>query len=77
MDIGGLVLQNMTEIDRDRMAPCARCGTVWYVIHHRDGLCHNCQKAIKKARRSLFRDRLLPFAGLAIAISLILRQIFG
>lgn len=23
---------------------CIHCGKVWYAIHHKDGVCHECQK---------------------------------
>lgn len=28
--------------DEDK-EPCVQCGTVWYTIHHKDGLCRECQ----------------------------------
>jgi len=35
---------------------CVHCGTKWYVIHHKDGLCHECQ-AIGAPGRSILRRR--------------------
>ena len=31
-------------MDDERQEACIHCQKVWYAIHHKDGVCHRCQK---------------------------------
>ena len=52
-------LHDMAEIDRDRQEACIHCGKVWYVIHHKDGVCHECQKKGLPGRTVLARRKAI------------------
>lgn len=53
MDIFG----TMTEIGREEKEACVHCGKVWYKEHHRDGVCHQCQKLGKIGPRETARRK--------------------
>jgi len=40
-----LFMEHLQALDDERQEPCFHCGKVWYAIHHKDGLCHNCRQA--------------------------------
>ncbi len=35
---------NLFGPEDERKETCFQCGSVWYAIHFRDGLCNGCQK---------------------------------
>lgn len=45
--------KTLSAMEDERQEACIGCGRVWYVIHHRDGLCHQCQAASKPGRSVL------------------------
>ena len=77
--LGETVWSNMVAMGEEEKEACIHCGTEWYRIHYRDGVCHQCQQLSRPgrtelaARRRTFR-RTLAFGALVIG-SLILRMV--
>jgi hypothetical protein len=42
-DIGKEILRNFSAMEEERKETCIHCGTVWYAMHYRDGVCRDCQ----------------------------------
>lgn len=58
---------------------CIHCGEKWYVIHHKDGVCHECQKKNLPGRSQIAkteRRSILAIKLVAIIIGLILGYFF-
>ena len=47
----------MDKIAEERQEACIHCGKVWYVIHHKDGVCRRCQQEGKPCRTALEQRR--------------------
>lgn len=45
----------MCQIDDERKEACIHCGEVWYAIHHKDGVCHECQRKKLPGRGEMAR----------------------
>ena len=72
MDIG---LNTLAAMENERKEPCIHCEKVWYVIHHEDGVCHECQRkgvpgrAAQAARkRAIRRSWAIGFVLLGLSI---------
>lgn len=62
--------------DDERKATCIHCGSEWYEIHFKDGVCHGCQQ--KKlpgreqiAKRARKQNLLLALVIMVIAAALL------
>ena len=77
-ELADMIRRNMVAMGEEEKEACIHCGTEWYRIHYRDGVCHQCQQLSRPgrtelaARRRTFR-RTLAFGALVIG-SLILRM---
>ena len=77
-ELADMIRRNMVAMGEEEKEACIHCGTEWYRIHYRDGVCHQCQQLGRPgrtelaARRCTFR-RTLAFGALVIG-SLILRM---
>ena len=73
--LGETVWSNMVAMGEEEKEACIHCGTEWYRIHYRDGVCHQCQQLSRPgrtelaARRRTFR-RMLAFGALVIGFFL-------
>lgn len=80
-NIGNLIWNNMVEIANEEIEACIHCGTQWYRIHHRDGVCHRCQAkglpsrtqlAARKRTRQCLRALIWPIAVILIMVAIYL-----
>ena len=55
---------------------CIHCGKRWYVMHHLDGVCHNCQKKGLPGRREIARHKKVVRWVILIGTALLLARIF-
>ena len=63
-------LETLDQMADEKQEACIHCGTVWYTIHHKDGVCHRCQRQGKPGRTVIGRRTV---AGLrAVIISSLL-----
>lgn len=54
--LGDVIFRQFTAMGDEEQEACAQCGKVWYRIHHRNGLCHQCQKVDQtKGERKMSR----------------------
>ncbi|MDB4978934.1 MAG: hypothetical protein JWM56_1120 [Candidatus Peribacteria bacterium] len=76
MEIGDMILETFAAMSDEEKERCIHCGTEWYKIHHRDGVCHRCQQESKPGRKQLAArataKRRLMIGLLAVAALLIL-----
>lgn len=67
-----IVLDTFAAMDDDEKEACIHCGKVWYRIHHRDGVCHECQALGRPGRNALRASKQLgheiAFISLTLAI---------
>jgi len=57
--LGSLIWETMIAIGDEEKEACIHCGTVWYRIHHRDGVCHRCQAQGLPSRTQLAKNNRL------------------
>jgi len=48
---------SLAQVENERKEPCIHCGEIWYAIHHKDGVCHSCQKLGLPGRSAIVRRR--------------------
>ena len=50
-------LVNFGALADEEQEACIHCGDIWYVIHHKDGVCHKCIAAHLPGRREIARSK--------------------
>lgn len=52
---------------------CIHCGKTWYAIHHKDGVCHECQAKKLPGRTQMARtERLIAIIVRTVVIAIII-----
>lgn len=79
--LSDMILAHVVAMGQEKKEACIHCGNVWYSIHYRDGVCHQCQQLGKPGRAELAArkrsfQRTLVIGVLTLCL-LILRAIFG
>jgi hypothetical protein len=52
-------------IQDERQEACIHCKDVWYAIHHKDGVCHKCQRLGLPGRAKIARHEHLKECALS------------
>ena len=52
-DLSDMIQRNMVAQGEEEKEACIHCEKVWYRIHHRDGVCHQCQQLGRPGRAEL------------------------
>jgi hypothetical protein len=71
----------MCMIQDERQEACIHCKDVSYAIHHKDGVCHKCQKEglpgrAQIARRARLKTQAIHLTGLVAALFVIYHLLF-
>lgn len=75
---GEMVYQAMIAIGEEEKATCIHCGEVWYLIHFRDGVCHQCQKIGRPGKSVMAARRRRTVIGMVtFTVLLILCAVLG
>lgn len=70
-------LETLDKRADERQEACIHCGAVWYAIHHKDGVCHNCQREGKIGRAALEQHRTLVDRITLVISSILLIVVLG
>lgn len=62
----------------ERKETCIYCGSLWYAIHFKDGVCNQCQKKNLPGRQELLRRKVFwNNVGVVIVTLLVLLALYS
>jgi hypothetical protein len=73
--IKGILLAHIIAIEEEKQETCIHCGSVWYSMHYRDGVCYRCRQSGKLGRAGLAAEKRNRQCALIIAAAFFLLYI--